>query len=158
MQQPARGPSPLSRRSPAPQAPSSGPVGGEYYEDIDPRFAEPSATVSAPGPRPTPPPIQPAESYDEIPQGARSPAESERSNFTSISQRGINPRWNPGPPPPPPPSQGGYGSNVIPRRPVNRPADVLLSSNPDFELPGRGSPPRAQGGMIPGSAYPAGPL
>ncbi|TPX14446.1 uncharacterized protein E0L32_005410 [Thyridium curvatum] len=133
-------------RSPPPPAPSGG---SNYYEDVDPRFAEP------PQQRPTPPPpIQVSNSYEDIPQGARSPAESERSNFTSISQRGINPRWNP----PPPALMPGYGGPP-PRRPVNR-SDVLLNNNPDFQLPGRAAnnSPRPGGpnnGMVPGSAYPA---
>ncbi|KAK0669559.1 putative pH-response regulator protein palI/RIM9 [Cercophora samala] len=107
----------------------------EYYEDVDPRFAEPAAPSASNSSRPRTPPLQPlqlANSYEEIPQGARSPAESERSNFTSISQRGINPRWQPPPEMP----------QMIPRRPVGnnnpRPADILLNSNPDFELPTRG--------------------
>lgn len=94
-------------------------------------------------------------------QGSRSPAESEKSNFTSISQRGINPRWNAPPPfPPPNQQQGGYGMTAIPRRPVGPSTnEVLLNSNPDFELPtSRGSPQRMGGqGMIPASAYPGAP-
>ncbi len=144
---------PSLRGSPAPQ-PLSAPPPGEYYEDVDPRF------VAAPPPvvdhRPTPPPIQTTNNFEgeDIPQGARSPAESERSTFTSISQRGINPRWNP--PPPPHPGRGGFGNNLgVPRRPVNRTADVVLNSNPDFELPSRGGRGPGAGGMVPGSAYPA---
>jgi hypothetical protein len=161
---PALAPSPLSaagggraaehsaRGSPAPQAP-----GGAYYEDVDPRFAElPTAPTALSTSAPLPP-VQVADSYEDIrniPEGARSPAESERSNFTSISQRGINPRWNP-----PPAMPGGYGNSAVPpRRPVPRhdPNEVLLNSNPDFELP-RNSPSRGAGGpaMIPGSSYPS---
>lgn len=121
-------PSPI-RGSPTPQPPA--PSAGEYYEDVDPRFAEAPPIRKA-----TPPPIQATNSYEDIPQGARSPAESERSTFTSISQRGINPRWNP--PPPAVPAGSSFGGNVIPRRPVNR-NDILLNSNPDFELPTRGN-------------------
>ncbi|KAK4208703.1 SUR7/PalI family-domain-containing protein [Rhypophila decipiens] len=142
---------PPIRGSPAPQPPA--PSAGEYYEDVDPRFAE-----VPPIRKTTPPPIQATNSYESIPEGARSPTESERSTFTSISQRGINPRWNP--PPPAMPNSGSYGGSVIPRRPVNR-NDMLLNSNPDFELPGRGNPSRAAGGggnMIPGSAYLPRPL
>lgn len=142
---------PPIRRSPAPQPPASG--AGEYYEDVDPRFAEPPVIRKT-----TPPPIPITNSYEDIPQGARSPTESERSTFTSISQRGVNPRWNP--PPPAMPSSGSYGGNVAPRRPVNR-NDMLLNSNPDFELPTRGNPSRTAGGtgaMIPGSAYPTGAI
>ncbi|KAJ4205768.1 regulator of ime2 [Fusarium falciforme] len=121
-----------------------------YYEDVDPRFASntPPGTSSN---NLQPPPIEPI--YEDIHAnnpGARSPAESERSNFTSISQRGINPRWNPNPPPPMPYQQ------VPQRRPVNQQQqrqDMILD-NPDFQLPnarsGRGP------GMVPGSAYPPG--
>ncbi|KAK3996978.1 SUR7/PalI family-domain-containing protein [Cladorrhinum sp. PSN332] len=130
-----------TRGTPAPPLPAA----GEYYEDVDPRFAD--SPVVANKPRTPPPlePIQTANTYEDIPPGSRSPAESERSTFTSISQRGVNPRWNP------PPQQPS-----IPRRPVNRPSDMLLTSNPDFGLPTRGSPARGAppGTMIPGSAYP----
>lgn len=141
--------SPLSTRRPtelpsqgSPPPPPPAAPAGEYYEDVDPRFAEPP-----PAPKPIPAPIQTTNSYEDIPQGSRSPAESERSTFTSISQRGINPRWNP--PVPPPPAPGSYGVGVggaggsnpmVPRRPVNR-TDILLNSNPDFELPSRGAGP-----------------
>ena len=58
-----------------------------------------------------------------------------------MSQRGVNPEWRP---PPrgagagPGPGQGqGMGSyGIVPnRRPVQQQRDVLLSGNPDFELP-----------------------
>ncbi|KAK1758463.1 SUR7/PalI family-domain-containing protein [Echria macrotheca] len=114
---------PPSRGSPAPQ--QAAPATGEYYEDVDPRFAAEPGVIN----KPTPPPIQTTNTYEDtldIPREPRSPAESDRSNFTSISQRGVNPRWNPPPPPPP----------MIPRRPVNQPTDIL-STNPDFELPSR---------------------
>lgn len=89
--------------------------------------------------------------------GARSPAVSERSAFTSVSQRGVNPRWNPGP-------GQGYGQHMpTPRRPINRNEVNILNSNPDFNLPGRrggsasparGSATRGSMSMVPGSAYP----
>ncbi|KAI0805107.1 pali-domain-containing protein [Xylaria sp. FL0064] len=147
---------PSHQMSPPPQevnggARSTPPVtlnGGGYYEDVDPRFAEPPPRVQQPtqeGPM----------SFDDphLAPGARSPTVSERSGFTSVSQRGVNPRWNP------PPGQG-YNQQMPQRRPVNR-NDVNILSNPDFQLPGRrggsGSPARggAGGGMIPGSAYPS---
>lgn len=121
-----------------------------YYEDVDPRFAGPS-----PGTYP-PPPIEPA--YEDVHAtvgGARSPAESERSNFTSISQRGINPQWQTRPPMPP------YPQNYLPpRQQVQRRQDMLLDM-PDFQVPGsssRGGRRGAGPGMIPGSAYPTGPM
>ena len=107
--------------------------------------------VATPAQRPTPPALETDNSYDSIPEGARSPAESERSTFTSISQRGINPNW-PGNNPPPP-MMGGFGA-VPPRRPVQPPRDVLLDGNPDFMLPGAGGRgghgPRRGGGAYPG--------
>jgi len=137
---------PSSRGSPAPQ---SAPAAGEYYEDVDPRFADQPPGIH----RPAPPPIQSTNAYEDTPAGARSPAaESDRSNFTSISQRGINPLWRDPLPPPPPPPPANYGGNVIPRRPVDRTAQVL-TSNPDFELPSRGGTGRKTG-TVPGSAYP----
>ncbi|KAH7358148.1 SUR7/PalI family-domain-containing protein [Plectosphaerella cucumerina] len=145
------------RRSPVPA-----PAHSDYYEDVDPRFA------NTPPEQLQPPPLQTngqdmmyEDQREQRSTRARSPgAESDRSNFTSISQRGVNPRWNP---PPMPTYQGGQGPP--PRRPVRPPQqqrqDMLLNSNPDFQLPtGRmGSPPRnngSGGGMIPGSAYPQG--
>ncbi|KAI0454049.1 pali-domain-containing protein [Xylaria acuta] len=143
--------------SPGPQEPNDStrsppPVtlnGGNYYEDVDPRFVEPS-------PRAQQTTQEAPVGFDDphLAPGARSPTISERSGFTSVSQRGINPRWNP------PPGQG-YNQQMPPRRPVNRNDVNILNSNPDFQLPGRrgGStnPSRGGargGGMIPGSAYP----
>lgn len=104
------------------------------------------------------------EDIHALPPGARSPAESEgaQSNFTSISQRGINPRW--------PGDRGGGGfAPRMPPPPRNDQA-ILLNSNPDFELPGvgpvgsRGLPGRGvnngrgmqfpRGGLIGGGPYP----
>ncbi|RFU81880.1 hypothetical protein TARUN_318 [Trichoderma arundinaceum] len=120
---------------------------GNYYEDVDPRF---DRTAHTPPRRQTPPPLQlqpPAEvDYEDMREaasGARSPAESEHSNFTSISQRGINPQWSPQPPMPS-------------RRPVQQRHDMILD-NPDFKLPGGRSTAagkRRGPGMIPESAYP----
>jgi len=128
---------PSSRGSPAAQQAAAAP--SEYYEDVDPRFAEPGIHM------PTPHPIQNTNAYEDtrdIPPEPRSPAAgSDRSTFTSISQRGVNPRWDPPPPP------------MATRLPVNRQTDVL-SSNPDFELPSRGA--TRNNAMVPGSAYPIG--
>lgn len=136
----------------------------DYYEDVDPRFAEdppsipttsaqmanvvssppsglPSSTVIPAGygsrnspqaaldPNANLGPNSYNNSYEDLPEGARSPAASEASHFTSVSQRGINPQWNP-PPPNPAYSGAGYGS-------VRRP-DAILEQNPDFALPGQG--------------------
>lgn len=134
-----------------------------YYEDVDPRFAEdqPPLPVAedqeksrvpmllTPGQqhqyRPEPLSLPPSHSYEDLP-GARSPAESETSNFTSVSQRGVNPNWRPG--------NGGEFSSLGPmRRPPGARdqqqmrQDVLLQGNPDFALPGMTGPGRrARGG------------
>ncbi|KAF9871555.1 ph signal transduction protein [Colletotrichum karsti] len=157
-QPPSRNASPLSRvEMPGRSSPAHAqPTASDYYEDVDPRFAD--APAPAPAARAGPPPalqvpLSAPNMYADThaDAGARSPgAESDRSNFTSISQRGINPRWNPPPMP--------YGQGP-PRRPPpqQRRQDMLLANNPDFELPSNrlGPPSRAGGnGMIPGSAYP----
>lgn len=96
---------------------------------------------------------------------ARSPAASETSNFTSVSQRGINPNWRPAPGAP------GYGG--VPGLPANAwgggvagsqfsargggaagggrwkgeasSSLSVLEGNPDFMLPGVGLASRARG-------------
>ncbi|TAQ85216.1 hypothetical protein B7494_g6445 [Chlorociboria aeruginascens] len=163
---PNSGPTGLSNVPPAAHKRSAS--GEIYYEDVDPRFAEPPASRH---PSLAPGPLAPGSnnnssnnlnvaaavgldgnhSAEDIQSGSRSPAESDRSNFTSVSQRGVNPRWNGGP--------AGY-EPPVPRRPVgSQRNDVLLASNPDFELPGgrggRGGRGTRGGGIIPGSAYPS---
>ncbi|KAI8215420.1 pH-response regulator protein palI/prr-5 [Colletotrichum sp. SAR 10_77] len=156
-QPPSRNASPLSRAEMPGRSSPAQPTASDYYEDVDPRFAD--APAPAPAGRAGPPPalqvpLSVPNMYDldtHEGAGARSPgAESDRSNFTSISQRGINPRWNPPAP---------YGQGPPRRPPQQRRQDMLLNNNPDFELPGKrlGPPSRPGGpGMIPGSAYPTG--
>ncbi|KAF2763966.1 pali-domain-containing protein [Teratosphaeria nubilosa] len=92
-------------------------------------------------------------SYETLPEGARSPgAGSDASHFTSISQRPVNPEWQPGPGS----ACGGSSRGGAPQR---RREDVILNANPDFTLPGIGPPGRAgrggrggRGGM--GAAIP----
>lgn len=146
--------------------------GDNYYEDVDPRFAapEPAPPASSPlpsslmaGPNPSsnlqvdrghsPTHLEPSSSYEDIQDGTRSPATSDNSNYTSISQRGVNPAWRP------PPSGMGMGMGGVPnRRPAQQQRDVLLE-NPDFELPSggrggrggfRGGRDGRQPGQIPG--------
>lgn len=113
-----------------------------YVEDIDPRFAEPP--VVAPVSRPTPPPVIDTDHpYDSIPEGALSPAISEHSTFTSISQRGVNPRWPGNQLPAAPQYQGMPPRRPVPQQQLN---NVLLDNNPDFQLPGARGPSRAGGG------------
>ncbi|KAI1825035.1 pali-domain-containing protein [Xylaria intraflava] len=143
-------PEPNHIAQPPPPPPPVTLNGGEYYEDVDPRFAEPtpSAQLTVHG--------GPMSTDDlHLSPGTRSPTVSERSGFTSVSQRSANPRWNGAPGP-------GYHQSVPPRRPVNR-GDVnrsdvnILNSNPDFQLSGRrasSTSPARGGGMVPGSAYP----
>lgn len=109
-----------------------------YYEDIDPRFREPEnpavPRALTPGNNQTPPTDNP---YEDIPEGSRSPAASEASHFTSVSQRGVNPNWRP----------GQADVNMMPgRRMQQQRRDVLLGNNPDFEVPGPSG--RGRGGMV----------
>ncbi|MCJ1420756.1 hypothetical protein MMC32_007115 [Xylographa parallela] len=156
-----------------------------YYEDVDPRFAEPATdnptaipallmpshtddhsptqgnsmqyqpqeqqphhlgVTQGQGPRQY---LEPTSSYESF-EDSRSPAESD---ITSISRRGVNPDWRPGPEQGAPgyggpPGPGAYGGNngangayvigggPLPnRRPMGQPqrGDVL-AGNPDFEL------------------------
>lgn len=117
------------------------PAAGNYYEDVDPRFVQPPSLQR----------INPEDnlSTDDLHNapGSRSPAISERSGFTSVSQRPVNPRWNPGP------GAGQAYGQMPPRRPVNRGPD-LLATNPDFQLPGPGRV-NPRGGAGGGGAYPA---
>ncbi|KAI9651988.1 MAG: regulator of ime2 [Alyxoria varia] len=129
--------------------------GDHYYEDVDPRFAQneplpnakpnhtafPSALVPGnthPGQPPSPFSGQMSREesagsiYSDAIGRTRSPAHSDTSNFTSISQRGVNPDWAPSQRGPP---GGGYGDP-----PPQRPQDSLLAGNPDFAVPGIGAP------------------
>lgn len=99
---------------------------------------------------------------DEDRSGPRSPAASTSSHFTSVSQRGVNPRWQPQPPPQ---FIGGnnIGNDGMYTRRNNRPRNDqmnFLAGNPDFELPlgrsGKRSGPGAGGGSIPVTAIDTG--
>lgn len=134
----------------------------DYYEDVDPKFAEPARpnppampTSLMPGgyssnptllaaperpPQLLDPNLPRTSSYEDLPDGSRSPAASEASHFTSVSQRPVNPAWRPemGAP------AGNFGPYNGPGpgrgRPM-RPEDVILdanAANPDFAIPGVG--------------------
>ncbi|KAF2477296.1 pali-domain-containing protein [Lindgomyces ingoldianus] len=143
--------------------PNNDPRSSNYYEDVDPQFAEPvnskpaqarlpsalvpgglassnpnRLNISNPSLNTSDPALRRNSSYEDIPDGSRSPAASEASHFTSVSQRGINPNWRPPPPgmggPPIPGQYGPYNA----RRPM-RQEDVILeanAANPDFAVPG----------------------
>ncbi|KAB8356532.1 hypothetical protein FH972_024114 [Carpinus fangiana] len=146
-----------------------------YYEDVDARFAQENRSVheSAPAPAPMPSTLVPGYGQQPVsyvqhmdlnrepsqssvytdPQGdmdlrAKSPAHSDNSNFTSISQRGVNPNWQPdGAGAPMGPSGYRGGSHLSSRGPAPRRAqDTLLNGNPDFSLPGMGSSAGARRG------------
>ena len=138
-----------------------------YYEDVDPRFVAPESSTArqtpatqssgavppslTPGithapsrfPQPQRPTIEIIDrdsSYEELQDGQMSPA-SDNSNMTSISQRGVNPNWRPGMEG----SRSGQANLGVPGRSQQRQLqqqqrDMLLSSNPDFELPGGSGP------------------
>lgn len=139
-----------------------------YYEDVDPRFAEPQPPIQSNNTMPTslmpghaagqhidrglsPGQLDPSSSYESIQEGARSPAASDTSHFTSISQRGVNPNWRP------PPNATGMMGGVPNRRPLQQPPQQrdVLNTNPDFEIPGgrpgrSGSSPTVAPGGMPG--------
>ncbi|XP_044721674.1 SUR7/PalI family domain-containing protein [Hirsutella rhossiliensis] len=134
--------------------PVKAPQDANYYEDVYALYSGPEHADNQPRPA-----ANPGYEGGLAPTGrARSPSESERSNFTSISQRGVNPRWNPKT------MQGPQYQNAPPRRMAQqqkqRRQDLLLD-NPDFQLPGgrsKGGTHRAGPGMVPGGAYPTSPL
>ena len=127
-----------------------------YYED--PRYEDPSPTYSQGQQNPVPqqrqqyppqgasaPRLQRNISSDSVDNngnhrdhsGTRSPTASVSSHFTSVSQRGINPRWQPPPPPPPAPvfdngSRGGGSPRS--QRARNNNLDHLAGFD-DFSLP-----------------------
>lgn len=146
--------SPIDQRGPGPQPQQQ----GQYYDDVAPRFEgapqQPRSPVHHLHPQyaqyPPQHSDQPYEDVHATVGGARSPAESDHSNFTSISQRGVNPRWN---------GQGG-GQPAMPRpsgahRAAQQRQDMILD-NADFQVPGSSRPRRGPpgSGMVPGSAYP----
>lgn len=128
----------------------------DYYEDVDPRFAESAPSHQPPqlasslmpggfsasnpnllaAPNYSDPTLPRASSFDELPEGARSPAASEASHFTSVSQRPVNPNWRP--------DMGAPAGQFppFPGRRAMRPEEVILqanAANPDFAIPGRGN-------------------
>lgn len=128
------------------RGPASPLAGGNstYYEDVEPRYESSGPHASRVGSPPT-------HMYEDVHamDGSRSPAGSERSNFTSVSQRGVNPRWNP--------HQHPMPHNSTRRALQQQRQDVLLD-NPDFQIAGSRSGTLKHGnpaGMVPGSAYPA---
>ncbi|KAK8070847.1 hypothetical protein PG997_011050 [Apiospora hydei] len=131
----------LASQTPPPTAPAASDS-GNYYEDVDPRFTEPPPRALQPGPAPLRDPMR-EPSYDDDMQtaaGPKSPVPSERSVFTSVSQRPINPRYQP---------PAGFGQ-MPPRKPANQ-NEVDVLNNPDFQL----GPSRRPGGAgMPGGAYP----
>ncbi|KAE8355150.1 SUR7/PalI family-domain-containing protein [Aspergillus coremiiformis] len=91
----------------------------DYFEDVDPRFANRNEPAVA-NPR-LPSALTPGGSGEPKPtgdlaEGLSSPTTSDISHFTSISERPINPRWQP------------------PPGPAQQKRNVLLENNPDFDL------------------------
>lgn len=85
-------------------------------------------------------------------EGALSPAMSDTSNFTSVSQRGVNPNWRPPPGYGPGPGPAPSGPSPAQRR--NERNDMILGQNPDFMLPGMRGPARGGGGRGRGMGRP----
>ncbi|KAL2867001.1 putative pH signal transduction protein PalI [Aspergillus lucknowensis] len=96
--------------------------GSLYYEDEDPTYT--SRNESAVNNPQVPSALTPGTSGEQKlkengVERPSSPAASEVSHFTSISERPINPKWRP----PPMPAQAAQQKR-----------DVLLENNPDFDL------------------------
>lgn len=161
------------------------PSGGQYYEDVDPRFEQAGHQTAAAGPSPPhamPDYGQPQQQSRSYPQHmvnrepshsstytdsaemdlrAKSPAQSDNSNFTSISQRGVNPDWQPegGQYGGPGNGNGGYrggyrgGAHFNSRGPPphRQVQDSVLNNNPDFAVGGAG--PGGRRGPPGGRAY-----
>jgi len=108
-------------------------------------MAPPRADYNSPNDQPDPAALN--ERYlgssESLEDSQRSPATSDVSHYTSVSQRGINPNWRPGPGAPPPPFRTNQG-------------DALLNANPDFAVPGAG-PGRGRGGFRGRGSPPRGP-
>lgn len=112
-----------------------------YYEDVETRFTntsnpDPAFIPSALTPGSIAPEPDQRTSVDAV-HGMRSPV-SDISHFTSISQRGINPKWQP-------PEWDN------PREKVQKQREALLVNNPDFQLStdvGRSNSAR-RGGRMP---------
>ena len=182
---------PSSDDPPAIQSPAHARInsGDNYYEDVDPRFVEVEPLNATIQPPPSLIPgygmaqsanvpnhaensqghlhpsdsINRDQSYEDLHSASRSPAESDHSHYTSVSQRGINPNWRPGP---------GYAeSGGLPSRQRMLPyaqqqqqhaqhqRDMLFQGNDEFELPN--SPARLGAGQrgtgrMPGGALPPG--
>ena len=156
-----------SESDPVPPLPSDRPIDPNYPSQ-PPHGLGPSTYQSRQDSqghllRPISDALDPTSSNEDLQQGARSPAESETSNFTSVSQRGVNPNWRPGvdgqgafgsyAPGPGPAGVPYGGATGVGRKPVgggSREAqmkrEVLLTGNPDFEIPGMGAPRRVGGG------------
>lgn len=111
--------------TPGPQ----GPMGPQYLT-VDDGHAHGASSVDQ-------------DSTYDIAEGARSPAGSDVSHFTSVSQRGVNPNWRP------PMGMGGpgYGPGSAIGQRRNERSDMILGANPDFSIPGMGPPTR--GGLGP---------
>ena len=104
-----------------------------YYEDVDPRFSDVNAEPIPASLAPARPPKTP-DNPTHLGGAERSPNGSEISQFTSVSQRGVNPAWS------------HDARNMPTRRPVgggSNKDDVLLQNNPDFQIPGMKMPGRS---------------
>ena len=150
-----RGPPPLAtgRSQPTSRLHDDSALG--YYEEADGRYEDPSPMYSQRPHNGAPPRNQYPTgggaqanllrngSSDSVNNNGdlrdhpvtRSPTASVSSHFTSVSQRGINPRWQPPPPPPAPAFDGGSrGGSPRSQRARNNNLDHLAGFD-DFSLP-----------------------
>jgi hypothetical protein len=134
-----RAPNRTSRRTS-----ETGTMIASYYEDVDPRYDDPPEEHDYRPQTARQEPISPIRRNfssnsldaqrpgnvdDEYRSGPRSPAASTSSHFTSVSQRGVNPRWQPQAAP------QFVGGDLSRRKPPRNDQMNFLAGNPDFELP-----------------------
>lgn len=137
---------------------------GSYHEDVPPQFDQVSSfaqegfnQIRLPGSGSRRQRSQGSNTFERppYPEQPRSPdTVSNSSHFTSVSQRGINPRWHGEPAPVGMNTSRSQGTLARPPRQERRPQANILADNPDFILPGVGGrtrlPQSRRPGAVPG--------
>lgn len=150
---------PSARRPPVRSSSTS-----SYHEDVPPQFEQPTRYTDedhlhngVPTNRSRRQRSRGSNTFERppYPEQPRSPDTiSNSSHFTSVSQRGINPRWHGEGQQPGMPYSRSHGTLARPARSERRMQPNILADNPDFVLPGLGGktrlPQSRRPGAIPG--------